>query len=434
MNENKHITHQEEKIKKWLAELQKNSWNLELIISGFSIFLLVQAIPQLEKWIVYVQLNYVMWNNVAAVSNIMLQAVALACMTLIFFLVLHLFLRGFWIGTIGLRSVVGKPEKERLGFSPLFQRKLYPKISNLENVIVRLDNVCSVLFAISFLVAFLFVSFVLFLIIVSFLQGLNDRIDNVFISHILTYIILIFIFLGLLYLFDTFTLGSIKRIKKTEKIYYPIYLFFTVLTLSFLYRILYYHIIGHYGKKAGLLLFVPIIGTMLLVQGVSKRSVLIQKGNKQYIANSAYDDMRDEDEYIWMASIPSKIIHNPYLPLFIRYTPSDNFYLKEICSDLVPSIQDRLEFTYGEDIEKDRQIIDCLKQCQIIALNGQVLDSLDYQFYVHPNKGEEGLYAVLSAENFKTGKNVLTIRKNQKNKIVYPLHIDQSDIVFWYEN
>ena len=44
--------------------------------------------------------------------------------------------------------------------------------------------------------------------------------------------------------------------------------------------------------------------------------------------------MRDEAEFIYTASIPSKVINGSFLDLFVRYSPKDNMALDYICPEL----------------------------------------------------------------------------------------------------
>ncbi|WP_405413635.1 hypothetical protein [Maribacter sp. Asnod1-A12] len=89
------------KFKKWLDTLQQESWQLELIISGFAIYGLLAAYESIE-----------LKSATSAVTGILelgaLWAIALICCQIfIFNLLFHVLLRGLWIGAIGLRYVSG---------------------------------------------------------------------------------------------------------------------------------------------------------------------------------------------------------------------------------------------------------------------------------------------------------------------------------------
>jgi hypothetical protein len=82
--------------KKLLQKLQEESWQLELLISGFAIFGLITAFPIIN-----------LAGKVARIDDklylsIVLLVVSVSCAILIFNLLLHVILRGLWIGGLGL--------------------------------------------------------------------------------------------------------------------------------------------------------------------------------------------------------------------------------------------------------------------------------------------------------------------------------------------
>ena len=87
--------------KKLLNRLQEESWQLELLISGFAIFGLFSAFEPLELGLFEARANdqsyYLAIYWVALIS----------CYILIFNLIFHVLLRGMWIGALGLRYVSG---------------------------------------------------------------------------------------------------------------------------------------------------------------------------------------------------------------------------------------------------------------------------------------------------------------------------------------
>ena len=218
--------------KKLLQKLQEESWQLELLISGFAIFGLFSAYPALK-----VALNTTKSTDNFQLGIILIIALA-ACSILIFNLLLHVLLRGLWIGALGLRYVSGDIDYEKLNYSKKFNRYLKKKVGSFDRYIARLENYCSIIFAVSFLLIFYVLAFastitVIGLIIHFFLQKPE-------INSILAWIgipLLIFVIVGmLLTFFDFASLGLLKKKNWTSKIYFPIYWVFSFITLSFLYK------------------------------------------------------------------------------------------------------------------------------------------------------------------------------------------------------
>jgi len=109
---------------KWLKKLQRESWELEVLISGISIYLLFQIPGQIDAAIEYVSEN-IGQNDIMVSIAIMLFLFKISSYILILNLVAHLILRGFWIGVIGLHSVFPEGVKfEKLAYSEYFNKKL----------------------------------------------------------------------------------------------------------------------------------------------------------------------------------------------------------------------------------------------------------------------------------------------------------------------
>jgi len=111
----------------WLDKIQIESWQLELILSGFVIFLLLAG---LEPY-------HALHDDIVDLGR---QSIGLSILELPYHIfraayyalivatVFHVFLRGLWISTIGLRSVSGGIEWDTLKLTGKFDRFLQKKI------------------------------------------------------------------------------------------------------------------------------------------------------------------------------------------------------------------------------------------------------------------------------------------------------------------
>ena len=114
--------YKDSKFKELLNKLQQESWQLELLISGFAIFGLITALPYLTT-----ALNIA--KNEAQPYNLAILYIAfISCSILIFNLLIHVTLRGLWIGALGLRYVSGDIEFEKLNYTNKFTNHLKKKI------------------------------------------------------------------------------------------------------------------------------------------------------------------------------------------------------------------------------------------------------------------------------------------------------------------
>jgi len=228
--------------REWLEKLQQESWQLELIISGFVLYGVYHsrgAITHLEQY------NDMMSNNVFMESLETLFTIGWR----IFFinLLLHVILRSLWIGAIGLRYVSGEIDYERLNYSNYFTEYLQKKVGDYDDFIEKLEKICSVLFSYTFLLFLFFVSALLFGIVMIMPIIIGKWLGMEFTSTILFFVIIFFPYClgGLIVFADFVTLGGLRRVKDNtfSRIYMPIYWFYSTITLSFLYRPLLYNFI-----------------------------------------------------------------------------------------------------------------------------------------------------------------------------------------------
>ena len=161
--------------KKLLDSLQQQSWELELIISGFAIFGLFTAYEPLKTAMINAQ------NEQQIYSFVIYFLAFIACSILLFNLLLHVVLRGLWIGALGLRYVSGDIDFDSLRYSAKFKNYLRKRIVSFDRYIANLENYCSILFAISFLLIFYVLAvtavIVAFVSVATFIIS-NDELPN----------------------------------------------------------------------------------------------------------------------------------------------------------------------------------------------------------------------------------------------------------------
>ena len=221
---------------KWLEKLQQESWQLELLISGFAIFGIFQSRT------IITDLSFAK-NSYLEDSSVWLSMFVFVIKKgwLIFFvnLLIHVVLRSLWIGAIGLRYVSAEINYDRFQYSDIFSRFLKNSVGTYDDFIERLEKVCSVIFAYTFLLFLLFMSLMLFAMQSVFfglmIQKINPASDSLL---ALSGIFMIFYWMmGALVFFDLISLGGFKRIKNKlfSKAYFFLYRYVGFMTLSFLY-------------------------------------------------------------------------------------------------------------------------------------------------------------------------------------------------------
>jgi len=237
----------------WLEQLQQESWQLELLISGFALFGIWESRELLTEFREYLDIHNPV--NSDAIVAVRFLGAMLQVAWFIFFinLLIHVILRGLWIGAIGLRYVSGEIDYKSLEYSEFFQSYLSKKVGRFDNYIERLEKVCSVIFAYTFLLFFLFFSFTIFLLETTFLARIIDFLflekgnTESSVGVLATIVVVLFILGGLIVFIDFITLGSIKKIRHRgiSKAYSYLYRFYSFITFSFIYRPLLYNFIDY---------------------------------------------------------------------------------------------------------------------------------------------------------------------------------------------
>lgn len=286
--------------REWLEKLQQESWQLELLISGFSIFGIYQArtlIADLD----FARNGY--FDDGSAWLGLVVFIFKKGWLIFFLNLLIHVIMRGLWIGAIGLRYVSEEIEYDKFQYSDIFTRFLKKSVGSYDDFIERLEKACSVIFAYTFLLFLLFMSFMFFFMQIIFVVQMIQKINPTSTSLVATSgLFAVFYFLlGSLVFFDLITLGGFKKVKNTffSKAYFYLYRFFGFVTLSFLYRPLLYNFIDHNYTKKLFYLSIPYIGLIAfsdaMVTKISnpyrpERDYLLSKG--QLLDENLYDDLR----------------------------------------------------------------------------------------------------------------------------------------------
>lgn len=237
----------------WLEKLQQESWQLELLISGFALF----GIYNSYGLILDFRISTMATSSTGNASNFLFFIWSLMYIGWrIFFinLLIHVILRALWIGAIGLRYVSNEIEYDQLGYTSYFENYLRESVGSYDDFIENLEKICSVLFSFTFLLFLFFISLIIFGMLVSIPESIVRGLDlwDHWSEYIFMGTTIIFVLLGIIVFIDFISLGGIRKINDplVEKIYAPIYKFYSWITLSFLYRPLLYNFLDNkYTKR-----------------------------------------------------------------------------------------------------------------------------------------------------------------------------------------
>lgn len=441
--------------KQYLDRLQRESWNLELIISGLALFGLVALYDKFGDLS-----NVSEMTGDSFVGGIIMTGVVIiyfSAMIVFVNLVFHLLLRGLWIGAIGLRSVSGDINFYQLRFARPFNQFLRRRIPSFDDYIIKLDRICSVIFSFSFMLALLLIGFIAYWVVFSGMIYLGRLLDGaghgMFLQYAGIFFILLYISLGLLYLVDFLTLGYLKRKRWLSRFYYPIYRFFGFITLARLYRPLYYNFIDDRLGRKMVILALPYI--LLLFIGLS----LSFSGGAYYdedffaktddyagayVREKYYENLQDEASASTQAFLLAKdVVHQPVNKLsmyilhryaeVIEYKYPDLPKLNEtiLVSDFVVGFKsaDR----HNNTTEKEADYLSCFRSLFEVRLNGRLLDMEDAVLFRDESTPFPKLVKYLSLSEEEPGLQQLDITYYSYSARKDTLISNQQSIPFYYQ-
>ena len=398
-------------LSKWLDNIQMESWQLELILSGFVIFLLLAGLEpyhSLNDEIVSLGRQ----DFALTILELPYHIFRAAYYSLIIAIVLHVFLRGLWISTIGLRSVSGEIEWEKLKLSDKFDDFLKKKVPSFDGYVLRLDRLCSVSFAYMFLLVFSILSTGSFLLVAIAIQIslrsvlgyelFND--DNGF--GVDDIVLLLYFVLGFIYMLDFITFGWFKRFKTWGKVYYPIYRFYGFITFANFYRPLYYNLIDNkLGRKLALSI-VPlgfVLITVMSLRFTGDAYMSSSYSSDHWYLYSYYEDNASGEVNKERCSIQSKVIGDNYIQLFAPYIPDDHDEsIEHFCPDVEPGyftgFKTRGAFSAGDirNPESDtEELLDCMRQLWRVAIDDSIQTNVNFKFYYHSQREQYGMLTMI---------------------------------------
>ena len=310
---------EKQNIPEWLKNLQENSWELELLISGGAVFTLLKASDFLLESVYYLKMT----------TAFPLGAILLVAMfglkLLTFGFILHLLLRAFWVAMVFINFVFPKGvDNQKIKFKKPFRANIDER-SDLYNPIMKIDKLSGIVMFLS--IIYSVVIFGLILLLITFLSILTYAFDISFLAPI-------FLFSFVIYIFDLFSFGLLRKIKFVSYIFYPIFKLYDFISLRFLYKkpLMVY---STNIKKVKAIFFTFIFMLVVLVstyvaiqQTMSWPNLFDKRVYRQQLADNPsisgyYEDENPEAH----TTLPSKIIKDNYLELKCNYWRFENRYI-----------------------------------------------------------------------------------------------------------
>ena len=379
-----------------LESLQRDSWQLELLVTGFALAGMLSGYEQFGEWCARLMAALTGADILANFGGGMVITLLFSYLVTLINFFFHVVIRCLWIGAIGSRSVMGSTVVSRRKYAAIFNRFLVRRTGNFDRYITRLDDAASLIFAFTFLLVAASVSFVTTILGAAGITSLVRWLEVPMLEKwVMIPFMVVYLLFALIYLIDFLTASYFKRFRWFAYLYYPFYRFFGWLTLARLYRPLYYNLLNRRGGRRLVFLLIPYLAICLILLTVDifpssyiAEDYFRQEANSALVLNREH--YADEGQYDAGDSpivVPSQIIRKSPLRVRMPLLPDYNEYIAYACPDLPPQyatsvrtnmfsdgrrgFYDGAEFRDSSRIVLNRATLKCLARPIALALDGE---------------------------------------------------------------
>jgi hypothetical protein len=415
------------------GQLTSPTWELELFLSGAFVFAMLQLPGLIEQ--LYVALE----PHTTETANYVLFLGALygkaIAFTLVAMFLLHLIARAYWVALLGLQSVFPRGIRwEEMKVGPIGNEVYRGYVPGIGITIEKLDNMCSVIFSVGLLIVFVFVYSTL---LAGMVGGIGYALALVF-THGQN---MRFFFLGTLGVFVLIPMSaSLIDKRKGDKlvpgsrghrIIRGMMRFAFTMNLMRVTGPMMWTLMTNVGRAKAIAFLYLALFTLILVSVADR---LVQSDRLSVNAYDYYGASRGRavntryyesqrtagKSYSRVPSIQSDIIKDPYVKLFIPYSPRrDNPAIAKACPQLKP-IADR-----GIQIGADpalpdsvvAPVLSCIADMHAVSLDGATLPNVEFSFYEQPTTGIKGVLAYIPVESLSSGRHVIGLVQTQPTEL-----------------
>ncbi|MCK5378603.1 MAG: hypothetical protein KAJ78_04330 [Acidobacteria bacterium] len=406
--------------------LHARTYEMELLVSGALVFGLIHVPPVFDRW--FTSFRASLDGTLRLLGTIGPAYLQMVLYALIATFVLHLMMRGFWIGLLGLESVFPDGIRwDHLKLGPATIKRYRAGIGSLAKSIEKVDDLCSLVFSFGFLIVFVFVYSV---VVIWAVVALSFAISWAFLggkgATILFWslIALVVVLQQLAQSLDKFFGSRVKSGGVPETL--------IRLLVNIAYAVSPMRLVGTTqltlgsnisDTKVGMVILGSVltlglfhIGGTFFGEGIVRIDSLTffpDSLREQGMDPRHYRDLREPNSVEpKIPTIQKDIVAGPYLKLFIPYIPRyHNPLIASVCPNLQPLSKNGIDVGRGEKLD-DAQVIEtaaCLGSLFQISLDGEHQQRLHFDFTVEPGTALEGIISFLPVDDFKQGRHELVI-------------------------
>jgi len=406
----------------------RQTWELEMLISGALVFALLQLPSAVDQ--AYERLDPHLADGLAGALFIVHYYTKLALYTLSASFLVHLAARAYWVGLIGLEAVFPRGVRwEKVSSGPIGRRLYEQRLPSLPALITRTDDFCSMIFSFSFLIVFVFVISIVWAGLLGLLAfGISrllfggERLAEVF-RALLLLLVLPYLAATLL---DKVAGGKMDPAGRPARILRAVNAFYYRALLMDVYGPIMMILFSNVRKKVMYPIFtaafVGVLGLFFLSEmtrggRLSMSSDVYMPGTagEREVSPAYYENLRPEDEVFRMEpSIQSDVVVDPYVRLFIPYYPRrDNPALARRCPGVRPLREAGLSLQRrnagAPPAGASAAVLRCLADLHRVSLDGRPLPGLELHFSTHPKTGVRGILGYIPVAGLPRGSHLLRV-------------------------
>jgi len=400
-----------------LAKDTTPTWEMELLISGVTVFALLQLAGLLDQ--AYLALRPKLDVDWDSLTRLLFAYSKMSVLTLAVAFVLHLILRAHWIALVGMNSIYPDGVRwDRLKIGAIKQRLIEQRGITLVNRIEAADNRSSIVFALG-------VTFALTLACLALLVSLGFAISALLVRLLdwpwlmpngtFAVVALVALPYALAHLLDR---GFGKRLGADGR---------TARAIAWIYRA--YARVGygsdnnstltllqsHVGERK---VFALTLVSILFIAAIVMGQLALQQGRFSIgdyanwpdaelgavdsVIDQHYRDQAGQTDAL-LPSIDSMFPRGDYLSLIVPFNPRRHpALLAETC----PGI-----WQAADTFSQRQPLLECMAQLQQLTVDGQAQQMLTPRFYSDPRTAQQGMLMVVPIRNLGAGEHVLGLKR-----------------------
>jgi hypothetical protein len=335
----------------WVKNLQENSWELELLISGGAIFTLLQLS---SLWIEWFETNSVFGGLPGGGLILIFGVLGIEVLKIGF--ITHLILRAYWISSVCINYVFPDGiKREKISWKKPFNYSQNEDRDLIPTILI-VDKLCGTVIFLSIRAAFLMAGIIICIFLLLSIP-ISINLDFDFLGYILIFILFI-------YFLDFILLGFLRTIPYLTYILFPFFKFLDIITLRIFFKrqeLLFFTNITKWKFIFGVSIFLSfaiIFSYVNLYRSMHWPNIFDKREFKWSMANAAhlndfmYKDANEDKNSAYY--IQSKLIKDNHIELFIRYHYIFDFLMKGLGKeDNVKYLSDLLEVYIDDELQKD---------------------------------------------------------------------------------